>query len=648
MSEQSLAQAFPESATTWTDHQGEPTRLPPELRPEYREQSFWQRVNGYGRREQLRSQWAQQIYADRKDPDKGLPVADNKEVFAFLRELIAKRRGLAVALLIFNILAALAGLLVPRRLGDIVDGVTEIGASFADQLPSLVAIVAALVVAQALLNFAARRVSTIFGQGILAEAREQIMRTVLRLPLSRVESAATGDLVTRVTRDVGQMAMAVRWALPHFILNSVVIVMTIVAMVTNSAILALPFLIYLAVVVWAARRYLRRANRGYIAAGAAYSKLNSTLTETIEGIRSVEALGLKGQRIRAVEQDLELAGQGERHLIGMRVRLFFVTYFADRLPLVCVLLLGGWGYAQGWLSLGEITAATIYLQQLSRPLNMSIATLNMLQQGVTSTARLLGIATVPADREISGEHPADEHIIGRELRFAYRPGHDVLHGVDIDLQPGERLAIVGPSGSGKSTLGRLLAGINAPRTGVVEVGGVDIMGLPLDELRTTVALVTQEHHVFVGSIRDNIVLARENEATDDEVWEALKVVEADDWVRRLPDGLDTKIGSGRMPLTPGQAQQIALARLVIADPHTLILDEATSLIDPTTAREVEGSMSSLLLDRTVVAIAHRLHTAHDADRIAVVIDGEIAELGSHDELMALDGEYAKLWHAWTN
>lgn len=648
MSEQSFAQAFPDSATTWTDHQGEPTRLPPELRPEYREQSFWQRVNGYGRREQLRSQWAQQIYADRKDPDKGLPVADNKEVFAFLRELIAKRRGLAVALLIFNILAALAGLLVPRRLGDIVDGVTEIGASFADQLPSLVAIVAVLVVAQALLNFAARRVSTIFGQGILAEAREQIMRTVLRLPLSRVESAATGDLVTRVTRDVGQMAMAVRWALPHFILNSVVIVMTIVAMVTNSAILALPFLIYLAVVVWAARRYLRRANRGYIAAGAAYSKLNSTLTETIEGIRSVEALGLKGQRIRAAEDDLEIAGQGERHLIGMRVRLFAVTYFADRLPLVCVLLLGGWGYAEGWLSLGEITAATIYLQQLSRPINMSIATLNMLQQGVTSTARLLGIATVPADREISGEHPADEHIIGRELRFAYRPGHDVLHGVDIDLQPGERLAIVGPSGSGKSTLGRLLAGINAPRTGVVEVGGVDIMGLPLDELRTTVALVTQEHHVFVGSIRDNIVLARENEATDDEVWEALKVVEADDWVRRLPDGLDTKIGSGRMPLTPGQAQQIALARLVIADPHTLILDEATSLIDPTTAREVEGSMSSLLLDRTVVAIAHRLHTAHDADRIAVVIDGEIAELGSHDELMALDGEYAKLWHAWTN
>jgi ABC-type multidrug transport system fused ATPase/permease subunit len=153
--------------------------------------------------------------------------------------------------------------------------------------------------------------------------------------------------------------------------------------------------------------------------------------------------------------------------------------------------------------------------------------------------------------------------------------------------------------------------------------------------------------VFVGTVRDNVVLAREDTTGDDEVWEALRTVEAAEWVERLPDGLDTMVGSGRTALTPGQAQQIALARLVIADPHTLVLDEATSLIDPTTARNVEGSMSALLTGRTVVAIAHRLHTAHDAHRIAVVIDGRIAELGSHDELMRLNGEYARLWRAWT-
>ncbi|HSN42919.1 MAG TPA: ABC transporter ATP-binding protein, partial [Propionibacteriaceae bacterium] len=175
-----------------------------------------------------------------------------------------------------------------------------------------------------------------------------------------------------------------------------------------------------------------------------------------------------------------------------------------------------------------------------------------------------------------------------------------------------------------------------------------LMELPLNVLRTEVALVTQEHHVFVGSIRDNIVLAREVTATDDEVREALVAVDALDWVERLPDGIATKVGSGNQVLTPAQAQQVALARLVIADPHTLVLDEATSLIDPKTARHLEGSMAALLEDRAVVAIAHRLHTAHDADRIAVVIDGRIAELGSHHELMEHDGEYASLWRAWTS
>ena len=152
--------------------------------------------------------------------------------------------------------------------------------------------------------------------------------------------------------------------------------------------------------------------------------------------------------------------------------------------------------------------------------------------------------------------------------------------------------------------------------------------------------------MFVGSVRDNVVLAREGSATDDVVWQALRAVDADDWVARLPDGLDTLLGHGRSSLTPAQAQQIALARLMVADPHTLVLDEATSLIDPRTARHLEGSMAALLADRTVVAIAHRLHTAHDADRIAVVIDGRIAEFGSHDELLAADGEYAHLWRTW--
>lgn len=245
-----------------------------------------------------------------------------------------------------------------------------------------------------------------------------------------------------------------------------------------------------------------------------------------------------------------------------------------------------------------------------------------------------------------GEPESDENVLrASDVRYAYREGRDVLHGVSLTVRPGERLAVVGPSGAGKSTLGRLLAGIHGPRTGSVTVGGVPLVELPLDELRGQVALVTQEHHVFKGTIRDNLIIARPD-AADSAVVAALKAVDALDWVLDLPDGLDTEVGSGGHAVSPAQAQQLALARLVLADPHTLVLDEATSLIDPRAARDLERSLAAVLEGRTVIAIAHRLYTAHDADRVAVVEDGRITELGSHDELVAAGGSYAALWRSW--
>jgi ABC-type multidrug transport system fused ATPase/permease subunit len=179
------------------------------------------------------------------------------------------------------------------------------------------------------------------------------------------------------------------------------------------------------------------------------------------------------------------------------------------------------------------------------------------------------------------------------------------------------------------------------------VGDVPLAAMPLDMLRRHVALVTQEHHIFIGSVRENLALAKPS-ATLREVEEALTAVDAMDWVRALPDGVDTELGTTGFALTPAQAQQLALARLVLADPHTLVLDEATALLDPRAARHLERSLSAVLHGRTVIAIAHRLHTAHDADRVAVVVDGKIVELGSHDELLAKNGEYAALWRSWRN
>jgi ABC-type multidrug transport system fused ATPase/permease subunit len=315
------------------------------------------------------------------------------------------------------------------------------------------------------------------------------------------------------------------------------------------------------------------------------------------------------------------------------------------IPVVATLLIGGWFEIEGWVTLGQVTAATLYVQQLIDPLDRLLSWLDELQVGNASLARLLGIAQVPPDRFATGVQPDGDQLAVDDVRYAYSSGRDVLHGVSLTVQPGERLAIVGPSGAGKSTLGRLIAGIDGPRTGTVSVGSAPLVDLPLEELRWQVALVTQEHHVFLGTLRDNVALAWSN-ATEADIVRALEAVDAMDWVSELPSGLDTMVGTGNHALSPAQAQQLALARLVLADPHTLVLDEATSLIDPRAARHLERSLAAVLEGRTVIAIAHRLFSAHDADRVAVVEDGRIAELGSHDELVAAGGSYAALWDSW--
>ncbi len=631
------------SASTWETS----SEMLPELLAEQADHRLagspvrrWQRL---WQRHALRRERAEAVYETSRNPERGLPVAERAVVGGFLSSLLVNRKGIFAALVIATLAASAVALVTPRLLGAIIDSAVG-GTGATGRVDQLALVVSGVVVVQALLTLLARRLAAVFGQDILAEARERIVRVVLDLPLSRLEQASSGDLVTRITRDVGTMSRAARDIVPLFLLNVTFVSLTVVAMGLTSWRLTIPTVLASVGLFFVVRVYMRRSAKGYIAEGATYSRINSTVTETVEGARTVEALGLGEQRIARTATDLQVSAQAERYTMTLRNLLFIGFDFLCQVPLVGIVLIGTVGYAQGWATLGQITAVALYSQQLVDPIDRLMQSLDMFQVAIASTTRLLGIAEVPPDRTPGERRPVGTELVGSDLRFAYREGHDVLHGVDVRLVPGERLAVVGPSGSGKSTLSRLLAGINRPRTGSVTIGGVEATELPLDLLRSDVALVTQEHHVFVGSVRENIVLARQD-ASDADLLEALRAVDAE-WVERLPAGLDTMIGSGGAHLTPAQAQQVALARLVLADPHTLVLDEATSLIDPRTARHLEGSMHALLSGRTVVAIAHRLHTAHDADRIAVVIDGRIAELGSHDELLAADGAYADLWRAW--
>ncbi|MBR8639558.1 ABC transporter ATP-binding protein [Streptomyces tuirus] len=573
-----------------------------------------------------------------------LPVAERADVRRAMLDLVRADARAFSTVLGLNALAALAGLAGPWFLGRMIDDVRAgDGVAAVDRL-ALVLLLCAL--AQLLLARWARYVGHRFGERVLARVRERFVDRALALPASVVERAGTGDLTARGTSDVTIVGNTLRDAGPMLLINLVQALFLVGAVFLLDPLLGALGVLGLTPIWLALRWYLRRARDGYLAEGAATSEVAEILAATAAGARTVEAFRLQERRTAASRDALETSRRTHFYTLFLRSVFFPVVEVSYVVPVAGVLVIGGALHASGAMSLGAVVAAALYLHQLSGPLDEILMRVEQLQSSGASFARVEGLARAPrAAGEADGPDPDGDRIDVTGARYAYDGGAEVLRGVDLTVTPGERLAVVGPSGAGKTTLSRLMAGIDAPTAGAVTVGGVPVVGLGPERLRRQVVLVTQEHHVFLGTVRDNLRIA-EPAATDEELWKALAVVGADTWVRELPEGLGTPLGQGGRRTDGPQAQQLALARVVLADPHTLILDEATALLDPTTARHTERALAAVLEGRTVIAVAHRLHTAHDADRVAVMEDGLLTELGTHDELVAAGGAYAALWHSW--
>ena len=550
---------------------------------------------------------------------------------------------------IFQMLALYAGASAAALVGPWVVGQLVEHALDHSLTPSIITELTASLILSSLgntvLNYFARRRSYVLGERVFATLREEFLASVLRLPLITVERAGTGDLLSRTTNDVEALSRTVRFALPEWTVAIVQTLLTGVAMLIAGPLVALAALVALPLLTLSTKRYLNFAGPGYTRERIAYATLFGSISEAAEGARTIDALRLNRRQRMRVESNINETFLSEMYTLSMRLWWFPITEANFAFSVATTLLWGGWLYVHGHVSVAAATAVTLYVVQLTDPLDRVVAWLDELQVGQVALARLIGVAEVTDSRDASDESPSGERIVIEDVRYAYRKDHDVLHGVSLTIEPGERLAIVGPSGAGKSTLGRLIAGIDVPREGSITVGGVSIANLPLASIRTHVALVTQEHHLFIGSLRDNLRLA-DTDASDEQLIAALEAVDAREWATQLPEGLATELGTTGYTITPAQAQQIALARLVLANPHTLVLDEATAMLDPRAARHLERSLAAVLEGRTVIAIAHRLHTAHDADRVAVVINGRIAELGTHEELLLHNGEYAALWRSW--
>uniref|UniRef100_A0AAU3H5N5 ABC transporter ATP-binding protein/permease n=1 Tax=Streptomyces sp. NBC_01401 TaxID=2903854 RepID=A0AAU3H5N5_9ACTN len=573
---------------------------------------------------------------------RSLPIARPFEVRRAALRLIRVDGRAFAGVIALNALAAAAGLVGPWLLGRIIDEVRDGAAvSSVDRL-ALTILVFALV--QLLLVRYAGYVGHRFGERTLARIREQFADRALALPDAVVERAGTGDLLTRGTTDVNAVGATLRDAGPAILIAATQALFILGAVFALDPLLGACGVLGLLGIWFASRWYLRRALDAYLAEGAANSALAEQLAATAAGARTVEALGLQQRRIAASQEAIETCRRTRMRTLFLRSVLFPAVDVSYVLPVAGVLLIGGVLHAHGAMSLGAVVASALYLRQLSQPLDTVLQQMEQVQNSSASFARVEGVGLAAPAPPAPSPAPADDRIEVAGVRYAYDDGGDVLHGVDLTVRPGERLVIVGPSGAGKTTLGRLLAGMDAPRTGSVTVGQVPVSALDADQLRRHVVLVTQEHHVFQGTVRDNLRIASAD-ATDEGLRAALAAVGAG-WADELPDGLDTDLGPGGHLPDGAESQQLALARVVLADPHTLILDEATALLDPRTARHTERALAAVLEGRTVVAIAHRLQTAHDADRVAVMEDGRVTELGTHDELVAAGGAYAALWRSW--
>ncbi len=574
-----------------------------------------------------------------------LPIASTTQTVRALIALL-RPRGRALALTTVVLLSATAcGLSTPALLGLMVDAVTE-GKPFVSLLRITAFMLGAAAAGVALTWWSTQLLANV-AQNVLADLREDVFAATLAQPSSLVEDAGTGDLISRVSGDVEAVNTVIARVLPATVSALFMISLTLVGVGVIDWRFTVAIVAVAPIHYFALRHFLRRSGPVYRRSRAAQARRGQQLIETLGGAGTVTALRRTDEHIGRIAETSEHAISFDMQAVRLRTNFFAQLNGAELLGLAAVLSVGYWLVATGSVSIGAATAAALYFHSLFSPIAVFLSNIDELQDAGASLARLIGVTAMPG-RPASIPASARSAPIGVDVErvsYSYDNSTPVIDSISISIAPGERIAVVGSSGAGKTTLAKLIAGIIPVADGRITVDGTPIDDLSDAELRHKIVLVSQEVHVFVGTIADDLRLCAPD-SDDAKITETVETMKAQ-WIHELPDGLETRVGAGGYQLTAAQAQHIALVRLALLDPPVVILDEATAEAGTTAAGLLDQAAELAVTGRTAVVIAHRLSQAVRADRILVMSGGRVVESGTHDELIGADGSYAALWEAWS-
>ncbi|MFC9552151.1 ABC transporter ATP-binding protein [Rhodococcus sp. NPDC056960] len=575
-----------------------------------------------------------------------LPIANARDTWAWLKSELGRRRGRSAFTLLVAAVAAGMALVPVYVFGVLVDRVQD-GAP-----PSTIGWVVAVIASAAVIGgvcagFASFLIRSL-GEGILADLRERTVDRALRLPIQTVERVGKGDLLSRVGDDVAVIGKAVTDVVPNLVTAVLLVVLSMVTMLGIDWRLGLAGMVALPMYALAMRWYLPRSAPVYAAERVAMGERSQALISSMQGARTVRAYGLEDSHLGQINGASEKARDLSVGVFALFTRFAGRGNRAEFVGLATILAAGFALVNADIVTVGQTTTAALLFHRLFNPIGMLMYTFDEVQSAGASLARLVGVVDL-ADESSSGiataGESADSMLELADVRHTYDGRHEVVQGIGLHVRSGERVALVGSTGAGKTTVAAIAAGSIVPTSGAVRIAGTALTDLEPGDLRRRVAIVSQEVHVFAGPLIDDLRLAAPD-GSEEDVAMALKAVGADVWVAALDDGVQTVVGEGGHELTAAQAQQLALARLVLANPGVAILDEATAEAGSAGARELEASAEAATRGRTTLVVAHRLTQAASADRVVVLEHGRIVEEGPHDQLVAAGGRYAELWSAW--